>query len=980
MTQLDSFDKPDAAPRSRSAFWEALYGAIDPQLWIELRCIHPLTGEVKQLWAHPHKSSPVFAKADALNREGYAIYFAPCPRTRQQGDTDSAALLPALWVDLDCDDDPAQREQALSRLRAFTPAPSLILDSGGGWHAYYLLTEPLPLTDHTTRQRASALLKGLSAALGADPEYVKSVASLMRLPETVNTKPERKGARVQIRECNPGHRYPVAAFAWLEPSPPSHTPAMIDRSPWNDGHAPLPQVTLAYLAHGASNGSRNQALFAAACQFRDAAYPQPEAETQLIPRYLADGGDETPAVREREARATITSAYQHTPRDPLPQSPSLSSGILPSEGLSQVDTLISQFTNSGVRREHPTAAQIAAAVSTCARLDPIQWAVERKRIKSVCGEDYRLSDLDRMYRQAQRDVMRTQGGTGMPTSERYLEVEGGMVYERQTERGLLKQGVAAWTAQVREWISQVNDEGQAEHVMRLDLRHTGRAMTLDVPSELFGDANALQRFIAAQAGGIYTVRAGMSKHLVPAILALSGEPPQRTTYRFVGWTQRDGKWVYVSPQVSISAQGYLAQPPEVELEPRLHDYGLSQAPWEAGLNAFLNMGAVLPTRLAPTLLAFALLPVVQRFFPAAAPRPAVHLVGTSGSGKSEIAALLSSFYGAFTRDTPPAQWGDTVNTVETLGHALADALYWVDDYKTCYADERAFTRFLQSYSRGMGRGRLTREAKLRQERPCRGLLLSTGETTIEGEASVISRMLVLEIPPWEQRDPGGKALAQAERVRDHLAAFTAHFAAWVASRVDSGQLVKELAKGFESSVQGYRDKLNAVLGRRANSGRMIQNWAVLVTVYRLLRQFLEAQGAEEALPPWQDAIVQTVQAVQQERAGQVFMDTLGQLLASGQVMFATDMRHPETPPPGTTLIGYLEGEYLYLLPDVTYLAVNRVQALKFSATAISAQLKEEGWLIPGTNTVTVQRRIQGITTRFWQLRVSCLAGETVSEG
>jgi hypothetical protein len=57
----------------------------------------------------------------------------------------------------------------------------------------------------------------------------------------------------------------------------------------------------------------------------------------------------------------------------------------------------------------------------------------------------------------------------------------------------------------------------------------------------------------------------------------------------------------------------------------------------------------------------------------------------------------------------------------------------------------------------MGRGRLTREAKLRQERPCRGLILSTGETVLEGEASVLSRMLVLDVPPWEHRDPHGGA-------------------------------------------------------------------------------------------------------------------------------------------------------------------------------------------------------------------------------
>lgn len=82
---------------------------------------------------------------------------------------------------------------------------------------------------------------------------------------------------------------------------------------------------------------------------------------------------------------------------------------------------------------------------------------------------------------------------------------------------------------------------------------------------------------------------------------------------------------------------------------------------------------------AVALVAFTLLPVVQRFFPSAAPKSGIDLVGTSGSGKSETASLLSSLYRHYSRDTPPAQWGDTVNTVEVLGYALADALFWVDD-------------------------------------------------------------------------------------------------------------------------------------------------------------------------------------------------------------------------------------------------------------------------------------------------------------
>lgn len=109
------------------------------------------------------------------------------------------------------------------------------------------------------------------------------------------------------------------------------------------------------------------------------------------------------------------------------------------------------------------------------------------------------------------------------------------------------------------------------------------------------------------------------------------------------------------------------------------------------------------------------------------------------------------------------------------------------------------------------------------------------------------------------------------------------------------------------------------------------------------------------------------------------MDTLGQLLASGQVMLAIDMRNPEEPRPGATIVGYLDGQHVYLLPEIAFREVNRGQPLKFTTAAIGAQLKEEGWLIPGANNLTVQRRVRGIATRFWQLRADFLNGEAISD-
>lgn len=270
----------------------------------------------------------------------------------------------------------------------------------------------------------------------------------------------------------------------------------------------------------------------------------------------------------------------------------------------------------------------------------------------------------------------------------------------------------------------------------------------------------------------------------------------------------------------------------------------------------------------------------------------------------------------------------------------------------------------------MGRGRLTREARVRQDRPCRGLLLSTGETTIEGEASVLSCMLVLEIPPWEKRDPDGRAFAHAERLRAHLPGFTAAFVVWLAEHLD--EISRELAERYAINTEGYRAKLSSQLGRQANTGRMIGNWAVLASVIQLLHNFLIERDADDALPLWRDAIVETIRAVQEERAGRVFLDMLAQLIAGGQCVIDADMRMPREYPSGVTVVGYQDDGFVYLLPDIALREVSRMQAVRFTTAAIGAQLREEGILIPGGSNLTVQKRVRGGRVRFWQLRADSL--------
>ncbi len=78
----------------------------------------------------------------------------------------------------------------------------------------------------------------------------------------------------------------------------------------------------------------------------------------------------------------------------------------------------------------------------------------------------------------------------------------------------------------------------------------------------------------------------------------------------MGWVELDGRWVYISPQDCIIAKGKIAEPPSVELDHRLREYGLQAASWQESLSAFDAVTKVLLPNLASSLIAFALLPIV----------------------------------------------------------------------------------------------------------------------------------------------------------------------------------------------------------------------------------------------------------------------------------------------------------------------------------------------------------------------------------
>lgn len=140
---------------------------------------------------------------DHHNRRGYSVYYAvtpkhtPTPRFKRSKELD-AAFCQALWVDIDLKDKQYDSiEHAYNALAAYKPVPNVIIETGGGLHGIWRI-EPIPVTKDTLPVIKSHL-RGLALSLKGDTS-VAELARVLRLPGTINTKPERGGVLCKLAE------------------------------------------------------------------------------------------------------------------------------------------------------------------------------------------------------------------------------------------------------------------------------------------------------------------------------------------------------------------------------------------------------------------------------------------------------------------------------------------------------------------------------------------------------------------------------------------------------------------------------------------------------------------------------------------------------------------------------------------------------------------------------------------------------------
>jgi len=191
-----------------NALFPCMYGGF-----IEARLISASGG----VQSHFYETAEQFANATPQSVEDqleFNIYFGVCPRSRKVGTKDAVKNVHCLWADLDAKDFPGGKPDALKRLQEFALRPSVIVDSGHGYHAYWLLRETEQIANADDVQKVESYLKALAAALGADL-HAAELARVLRVPGTFNVKDPAAPLLATIIHFEPERQYNLSDFEFL---------------------------------------------------------------------------------------------------------------------------------------------------------------------------------------------------------------------------------------------------------------------------------------------------------------------------------------------------------------------------------------------------------------------------------------------------------------------------------------------------------------------------------------------------------------------------------------------------------------------------------------------------------------------------------------------------------------------------------------------------------------------------------------------
>jgi hypothetical protein len=520
----------------------------------------------------------------------------------------------------------------------------------------------------------------------------------------------------------------------------------------------------------------------------------------------------------------------------------------------------------------------------------------------------------------------------------------------------------------------------------------GQSFRLTIPAAEF----ARMEWPIQRMGGNAITYPNQKEYARTAIQSFSYTAEERVIFTHTGWRRVDGEWRFLDAGGAIESTGRVSEV-AVRLSGSLSGYQLRVPTDGEALHAAVRTSLRL-VELAPPMISFPLLAATYRAVLGGADF-GLHLTGETGAFKSELAALHQQHFGAgMDRRHLPGAWSSTGNALEVLAFAAKDMLLVIDDFAPQGSAQdiaryhAAADRVFRAAGNHAGRGRLDSTARLREAKPPRSLILSTGEEIPRGH-SVRARLLILEIAKGEIQ-PGALSACQRDAQTGFYAEAMGAFVRWMAGRYG------EIQAAFGARVVELR-------GKALNSPAHARTPDIVASLQVALEFFLDfglecgaisdIEYGELASRSWDALRVVALAQAKHHSATEPtvrYIDLLRASLASGRAhLQSRDGAIPVAAGacgwragnagvncPMGDCVGWLDEDDLYLEPVAAYRVVQLAardsgEPFSTSEQTLKKRLKDRGLLVSTDQkrqTLTVRRTLAGSSRAVLHLRRSML--------
>lgn len=122
------------------------------------------------------------------------IYFGVYTREGEIGSKESVREATCLFADLDFKDYKNGESDAKASIDAFALKPSIIVNSGNGYHAYWMFKESVK-----ANANVESYLRGIAKSINSDIK-VAEIARILRVPDTINQKNSKKVTIIEFND------------------------------------------------------------------------------------------------------------------------------------------------------------------------------------------------------------------------------------------------------------------------------------------------------------------------------------------------------------------------------------------------------------------------------------------------------------------------------------------------------------------------------------------------------------------------------------------------------------------------------------------------------------------------------------------------------------------------------------------------------------------------------------------------------------